>query len=106
MAVDRHYNLSGLCFYLSIEEVLTLADCDINNVRAMARKRRKRCHLLLKAPPASVSLRLNDLEIASSKTLSTPLNDDGQLAGTRVAGGREIYGKAHVVSAKDAEQAY
>jgi phosphohistidine swiveling domain-containing protein len=103
VAVDRRYNLAGLCFYLTIEELLSLAKSDRNKLQKTARKRQKQVRQLLKASPLPVSLNLSDLESLSSKTLSATDAIDGQMAGTRVAGSREVYGRAHVVSSRDAE---
>ena len=62
---------------------------------------------LLEMPPAPATMNLHDLEMATSP-LSQSDQDvkigDGQLSGTLVAGNKAVEGRAHVVSAIEAEK--
>ena len=107
MAIDRRYNMSGLCFHLNIDEILKIEKQTIAGFLDLARGRKDTMTRLLDMPPAPTVMSLRDLEMATSPTNQSEQGAnivDGQLSGTLVAGNNAAQGRAHVVSAIEAEK--
>ena len=106
MALDRHYNLSGLVFYLRQEELAGLADSTtLLQLREKANRRLERSEKFAKVPALAAALSLRDLERASAPAsiLADPdqFTEEG-LSGQLVAGAGGVEGTAYRVEAMSA----
>lgn len=107
MAIDRRFNMSGLCFHLNFDEILELQNLTTADLLDLARSRKNTMTRLLKIPPAPAVMSLLNLELATSPARQSEHSADmvdGQLSGTLVAGNHTVQGQAHVVSAIEAEK--
>ena len=101
LAIDRRLGLDGLVFYCTVDEVARLGPGRDTSVLLAARQTRDR---LLAALPLGRTLRARDLELGPLVDTASLAAAAADLNGTRVAGGDGIvHGRAHVVSAEQAE---
>lgn len=105
-AIDRRYNMAGLCFYLNFDEIISLESVELSELLEAASSRKNTIDKLLKMPPPPSSMDICALEIATS---TKSVANGGQnlagrpLSGTRVSGSDLVEGNAFVASIEQAE---
>ncbi len=105
-AIDRRYNMAGLCFYLEFDEIISLESVELSALLETASSRKNTIDELLKMPPPPSSMDICALEIATSaKSMANSGGNlaNGPLSGTRVAGSDIAEGNAFVASIEQAE---
>jgi phosphohistidine swiveling domain-containing protein len=103
MELDRRLNLSGLCFFLTFEELAELQTHGAAVLRPVANERREDRRKLLAMPALPTSLTLAQLEAASLPTSTQATGEISGLHGTCVSGSSTVAGRCCVVSMEAAE---
>ncbi len=103
MELDRRLNLSGLCFYLTFEELAELQARGAAALRPVASRRQEEQQKLLAMPALPTSLTLKQLESASLVSAAQGADAISDLQGTRVSGSSAVSGRCCVVSMEAAE---
>jgi phosphohistidine swiveling domain-containing protein len=106
LALDKRLELGGLIFYLTFDECLALADCSLDEARALASQRHTQAAALKNAPSLPPTLTICNLETLSDKPESDPSASGGKISGTRVSGSGVVCGRARVITAADAESGH
>jgi rifampicin phosphotransferase len=102
LALDRRFGLGNLAFYLTIEELLTLAERPVEAMRDLATERYHQSLQFAQAAPLPPTLTIRELEKASAG-IDERMDAGGEIRGTRVSGAGMVSGRARVVSAAEAE---
>ena len=104
LAIDRRLDLEGLAFYLTFEELMSLREQPLAELRALAHERQQRAMLFAETTPLSPTLSIRTIEEASAGIEDVSTVADGAVRGTRVSGSRVVVGRARVVPAVEAER--
>jgi len=104
VALDARLGLGGLVFYLTIDEIESLGEADLDDLRFRAAQRERDARLFDTVPPLPVELRAADFETAALDHRERGIPTDGALTGTLVSGSGDVSGRAYVVAVEDAER--
>lgn len=104
LTLDGRFDLEGLAFYLTFDEVASLSAKTVASLREVAAKRHETAMRLRQAAALPATLTTHDLEAASAGDMHEMHATPNAVRGTRVAGGRIVEGRACVVTELDAEQ--
>ena len=103
LALDRRFDLDGLIFYLTVDEVVMLCDENLEMLHGKARERKQDEKLFASVPPLPTRLALADLETASFERGNVLSPQRGAMKGSLVSGSGNVVGRAYVVATEDAE---
>jgi phosphohistidine swiveling domain-containing protein len=103
LAVDRRYELNGLIFYLTFEEIGSLSNEKLAaSLRSVAGERRRRALEIPQMPSVSSALMVRQMEnYATGRKCDTSSGID-KSKGIRVSGSGIVEGRACVINADDA----
>jgi phosphohistidine swiveling domain-containing protein len=102
-AIDRRFDLAGMVYYLTVEELRRLNIASLDELRKIAGLRKSRADIFAKIAPLGSKLTVHDIEIAAAGIKEPLAAKRGSIAGTRVSGSDVVEGRACVVPASDAE---
>jgi rifampicin phosphotransferase len=102
-AIDRRFDLAGMVYYLTVEELRRLNMASRDELRKIADLRKSRAVLFGKIAPLPSKLTVHDIEIAAAGIKEASAAKCGSIAGIRVSGSDIVEGRACVVAASDAE---
>ncbi len=93
LALAQDFELSDLIFHLKMEELLSLGDADLDQLRNTAQTRKEEAEHLRRLAPRQVSLTLRDCEILSAQAPIQGNANDASLGGTCVSGSKDVSGR-------------
>jgi rhodanese-related sulfurtransferase/membrane protein insertase Oxa1/YidC/SpoIIIJ/phosphohistidine swiveling domain-containing protein len=103
LTLDRRFGKKGSIFYLRFDELLTIDESNVAELRELAQEREMKAASLRRSHSLGSSLTAQDLEAASAGDLHDAHAEPGAIRGTRVSGSRVMEGRARVISEEDAE---
>jgi phosphohistidine swiveling domain-containing protein len=104
LTLDRRLGLNGLSFFLSFDELLSLRERPMADLRETAEGRRHQRARFLAMAPLAPTLTVRELETISAGGDAAHRDSEGVIRGTRVAGSDDAEGRARVIADEDAER--
>lgn len=104
LALDRSFDLGGLAFFLSFDELFSLRERSAVELHEIARKRQQERGRLLEMAPLAPTLTVHELERISEGGDAVHHDSGGLIRGTRVSGTGVVEGRARIVPDADAER--
>ena len=98
LALDRSLRLDGLVFHLTLDEVASLRDPNVDALRATASRRREQAARLYETDSLPSAITVCDLEAVSAGGTVSARASGEVIRGTRVSGSRMLEARACVVS--------
>jgi phosphohistidine swiveling domain-containing protein len=103
LTLDRRLGLDGLAFFLTFDELLSLRDRAVDELREVASERRRQSDIFRKVTPLPPTLTIVEIEDATAGIEHDSSASDAGVRGTRVSGSGVVEGRARLVTAADAE---
>ena len=104
LALDRSLRLDGLVFHLTLDEVASLRDPNVDALRATASRRREQAARLYETDSLPSAITVCDLEAVSAGGTVSARASGEVIRGTRVSGSRMLEARACVVSEAEVER--
>lgn len=97
LALGEKTELCDLIFYLEMDELVNLADANLENLKSVAQERKDREKHLFKRAPRQVSLCLRECETLSALVPIRSEKDGSVMVGTCVSGTEDTRGRVFVI---------